>query len=116
MGTVLHLPQKSKQRNHSPKTEKKDLMVMKAEYLKDFQIRLFFSNGESKVIDFLPLFSVYVKGEFTKYFSPERFRKFIVKNGNIYWGRNEDVIFPVNLLLKSRLNNSNEKEEVIFVI
>ncbi len=116
MGTVLHLQQKGKQRNHSTKAEEKSVTIESAEYVGDFQIRLFFSNGKSKVVDFLPLFCKYVKGEYTKYFSPALFKKFIVKKGNIYWGRNEDVIFPLSLLLEKLSKVSEDNEEVLFII
>jgi hypothetical protein len=68
------------------------------------------------MVDFLPLFSKYVKGEYTKYFLTQRFRKFIVKHGNIFWGRNEDVIFPLDLLLENHNIASEENEEVLYVI
>ena len=67
------------------------------------------------MVNFLPLFEKYVKGDTLKYFAPERFKKFIVKKGNIYWGRNEDVIFPVNLLLKGSVSDV-ALEEILYVI
>ncbi|HYV92483.1 MAG TPA: hypothetical protein VE978_11885 [Chitinophagales bacterium] len=116
MATSLHPQQKSKQRNYSTEAEEKKVDVENAEYLRDFQIRLYLSNGKSKVVDFLPFFSKHVKGEYLKYFSPERFKKFIVKHGNIYWGRNEDVIFPLHLLLQNHNVVSEKDEEVLYVI
>ena len=92
------------------------MSIEAAEHVSDFQIRLLLSNGKSRVVDFLPLFSKQVKGEYTKYFAPERFKKFIVKNGNIYWGRNEDVIFPLQLLLPNHNVVSEANEEVLYVI
>jgi hypothetical protein len=91
-------------------------MINSAEWIADFRIRLFFSNGKSKVVDFLPLFGKFVKGEYTKYFSPVLFKKFIVKNGNIYWGKNEDVIFPLHLLVENHDMVSEDQDEVLYVI
>jgi len=55
-----------------------------------------------------------VKGTYTKYASQPAFRKFIIKNGNIYWGKNEDVIFPVSFLYNNSLAK-NIKEEILYV-
>lgn len=75
------------------KKKPEDLTVQSAKYVQDFMIAITFTNGRTTVFDFLPLFHKYVKGENIKYFAPQNFKKFLVKNGNIYWGRNEDVIF-----------------------
>lgn len=40
-----------------------------------------------------------MKGENLNYFAPQNFKKFI-RNGNVYWGKDEDVIFPIELLLQ----------------
>ncbi len=79
-------------------------------------IALTFNNGERKLVDFLPLFQKYVKGDNLKYFAPQNFKKFILNNGNIYWGKNEDVIFPIQLLCGKNENTKNIKEEILFVI
>lgn len=55
-------------------------------------------------------------GENLNYFAPERFKKFIVKNGNIYWGKNEDIIFPVHLFLEKKLQEQPISEEILYVL
>jgi hypothetical protein len=87
--------------------------VKTAKYVQDFLIAITFTNGKTKLVDFLPLFHKYAKGDNLKYFAPHKFKKFIVKNGNIYWGKNEDVIFPVSLLLN---NEDVVNEETLYVI
>jgi len=67
------------------------------------------------LIDFLPLFQKFVKGSNLKYFSPKSFKKFIVTNGNIYWGRNEDVIFPVHVLYDENYEDTS-KEEILYIL
>ena len=114
MANSVHLSKKSKVRRHKQKTEKETLAIKSAKYLYDFTIGISFSNGKTKPVDFLPLFHKYVKGENLIYFSPQKFKKFIVKNGNIYWDENEDVIFPVDLLLKGKPQNI--PEEILYII
>lgn len=65
--------------------------------------------------DFLPLFQQYVKGDNLKYFAPANFKKFIIKNGNIYWGKDEDVIFPSTMLFNST-KKRDPGEEILYVI
>lgn len=90
------------------KKKPEDLTVQSAKYVQDFMIAITFTNGRTTVFDFLPLFHKYVKGENIKYFAPHNFKKFHVKNGNIYWGRDEDVIFPATLLLNSESDLAEE--------
>jgi Protein of unknown function (DUF2442) len=94
----------------------KSLRIFAARYISDFTIAITFSSGKTQLIDFLPLFQKYVKGDNLKYYAPERFKKFIVKKGNIYWGKNEDVIFPVANLLKESLSSKDPSEEILYII
>ena len=81
-----------------------------------FTILLFFSNGKQKKLDFLPIFSKYVKGDFSKYALQSAFKKFRVANGNIYWGKNEEVIFPISSFFKDTVLNAKAPEELLYVI
>lgn len=55
-------------------------------------------------------------GENLNYFAPEKFKKLIVKNGNIYWGKNEDSIFPEHLFLEKKLQEQSTSEEILYVL
>jgi transcription termination factor Rho len=101
-------------RRHKQKTEEEIVAIKSAKYLYDFTIAISFTNGKTKPVDFLPLFQKYVKGENLIYFSPQEFKKFIVKNGNIFWGENEDVIFPIDLLLKGK--SQSVPEDILYII
>ena len=80
-------------RSHSQKIKDENISVVAARYLNDFSVAVSFSCGSTQLVNFLPLFEKNVNGDNLKYFAPERFKKFIVNNGNIYWGKNEEVIF-----------------------
>jgi hypothetical protein len=117
MGNSIYISQKRKMRSNKQKTET-PLKLSSAVYIKDFIIALNLSQGKDKfthLIDFLPLFQQYVKGDNLKYYAPQSFKKFIVKDNNIYWGKNEDVIFSLDFLLNKNSKN-NKEEEVLFVI
>lgn len=72
-------------------------------------------NGKQKIIDFYPLLLKTLKGYDSKYLSPANFKKFDVKNGDISWGNNEEVIFPVSFLYNSK-NAVTQKKEVLYII
>ena len=117
MGNGIHISQKSKVRRHRKKAQQK-IEIISGKYVHDFVIALTFNSGGEKltrVVDFLPLFQQYVKGDNLKYFAPANFKKFIVKNGNIYWGKDEDVIFPSGMFL-NKSDSKGSSEEILYVI
>ncbi|WP_276501339.1 DUF2442 domain-containing protein [Terrimonas pollutisoli] len=116
MGNSVHLSQKRKVRSDSKKAKEENITVLAARYISDFSIAVTFSSGRTQLVNFLPLFEKYVKGDNLKYFAPERFKKFIVKNGNIYWGRNEDVIFPVSVYFKDSALQTETSDEILYII
>jgi hypothetical protein len=112
MATGIHSSRKSKMRSDKNKDKEKVILVTSAKYLNDFNITLIFSDGKKRIVDFLPLFHKYVKGDNLKYFNIETFKKFFVKNGNIFWGKNEDVIFTIDELY----DELEGEEEVLFIV
>ncbi len=117
MGSSIHISQKSKVRSHRKKAEQ-EVTLVSAGYAHDFIIKLTFLSKMDTITtykDFLPLFQQYVKGDNLKYFAPANFKKFIVKNGNIHWGKNEDVIFPTSMLLGDK-KVAGSSEEILYVI
>ena len=117
MGNGVHIPQKSKVRKNRKKPGQ-EITLVSGKYVNDFFIALFFTSGGGKsstILNFLPLFQKYVKGDNLKYFAPGNFKKYIIKNGNIYWGKNEDVIFSGASLLQYN-KNVNEDDEILYII
>ncbi|MCW3111403.1 MAG: hypothetical protein JWQ09_5909 [Segetibacter sp.] len=116
MEQSIHKPSGSRLRSNNNKAEKEEnLTVVKARHLGGYKILIWFSNGKQRIIDFEALFSKFVKGEYNKWFLPSNFKKFGVSNGNIFWGKNEEVIFPVSFLYKSKYGRT-QKEEVLYVM
>ncbi|MCQ2236663.1 MAG: DUF2442 domain-containing protein [Bacteroidales bacterium] len=63
------------------------LEVVKAEYVKEYKIRLFFNNGEVKVVDLLPS----LVGEvFVPLKDIENFKHFSIKFNTIEWENGAD--------------------------
>ena len=115
MGNGIHLSKKPEQRNQASKPKEKNIVIKAARYINDFSVAVTFSTGITQLVNFLPLFEKHLKGNNLKYFSLERFKQFMVKNGNICWGKNDDVIFPATSLFKKvpiRAGNS----EILYVL
>lgn len=115
MERSLHIPSEGGKRGNKRKNLEAGLSIVKADYINGFKVLVSFSNGKQKIIDFYPLLSKTLKGYYTKYLLPANFKKFIVSNGNIFWGDNEEVIFPVSVLYNSK-NGVTQKEEVLYII
>ncbi len=117
MGSSIHISQKNKVRSNRKKVEQ-EVNLIDAEYAYDFVLKLVFRSGTVKLTtykNFLPLFQQYVKGDNLKYFAPANFKKFTLKSGNIYWGKNEDVIFPTSMLFDEK-QTTDSSEEILYVI
>ncbi len=103
-------------RKNSKQNQKEELIkINNAFYLGNYTLLLQFSNGKQKSLNFLSILKQYAKGEYEKFQKPQHFKKFNCSNGNISWGKNEDIIFPVQFLYhhpKAKI----EKEEVLYVV
>jgi len=74
------------------------LFVVRAEYAGDVRLNIFFSDGISRTVDFKPFLLSHPHPQYERYIKPENFRKFSIESGNVVWGKNWDMIFPVEQL------------------
>jgi len=93
---------------------KTNLFILSAIYIEGHSILITFSNKQQRMVDFLPLL-LKLSGVYSKYAELKHFKKFVIGNGNIYWGKNEDVIFPVHQLYSGKFS-SIPKEEILYVL
>ena len=73
------------------------MQVTEAKHIEGYKIQLTFSTGKIRVIDFEKKFIKYAP---SKWLKMENFMKFKVDEGNIVWGKNWDVIFNIESLLR----------------
>jgi hypothetical protein len=70
------------------------ISINKAEYLGDYRINLWFSDGVEKEIDF----GIFLKNSKNpmsrKYLDKKLFRNFKIEHGDIVWG-DYDLCFPI---------------------
>ena len=74
------------------------LYLKKAEYIGQLCLRLTFNDGSERSIDFMPFFNSHSHPQYNKYSDPAKFRKFTIENGNVVWGKNWDLMFPIEQL------------------
>ena len=69
--------------------------ITNAEYLRDYQIKLFFEDGSSGIVDF----SIYLdkKNIFRLFLDKDFFRAFHIEYGVLVWGDGELDIAPERL-------------------
>jgi len=82
----------------------KNIEVKDATYLDGFRLRVAFTDGKNKIIDFSKFITTNNKEALSKYKNSSRFKRFKIEDGNIVWGKNWDLIFPVDQLYSGRIS------------
>ena len=82
------------------------LEIKKADYLDGFRVAIYFNDGVKKTIDFTDFLNSQNSYYSKKYKNTSNFRKFKIENGNIVWGDEWDLIFPIKDLRKGRISIS----------
>ncbi|MFD2570964.1 DUF2442 domain-containing protein [Spirosoma soli] len=74
------------------------LTVTNADYVDQYQLRLSFSDRTSQVVDFGPFLLNHPHPQHNKYRKLTNFKRFRLERGNLVWGRDWDMIFPISQL------------------
>ena len=81
-----------------------NIEVQNATYLDGYRLSIAFNNGKVRVVDFSQFITHTNKEVLSKYKNLTYFKKFKVENGNVVWGRNWDLIFPVHELYQGKID------------
>ena len=82
----------------------KTVNVVSAEYSKAFVIKVNFNDGSSKLVDFENFLNKHPHPQYDKYKDLKTFQNFKIEMGNLVWGENWDLIFPVSQLYKGKIS------------
>ena len=74
-----------------------------AKYIGDYAIRVKFSDGTERLVDFKPFLLHSHHPSIKKYLNEEIFKKFEIIDGNLNWN-DYDLIFPVYDLYQGSIN------------
>jgi len=80
-----------------------NLSITKSEYISDYIIRMFFSDGTTNDVDFGSYLHKHPHPQYDKYRNLSKFKKYCIENGDIYWGKTGDLIFPIENLYFNNL-------------
>ena len=76
--------------------------VESARYIGDYAIRVYFSDGFNRLVDFKPFLKASIHPSIRKYLDEAKFKEYQVVNGNLNWN-DYDLIFPVYDLYEGKL-------------
>ncbi|MBN2817322.1 MAG: DUF2442 domain-containing protein [Bacteroidales bacterium] len=78
------------------------LKIDSAKYLSDFAIRIKFSDGNERLVDFKPFLSKTLHPSIKKYLDENKFSNFSLTDGNLNWN-DYDLIFPLSDLYNGHI-------------
>ncbi len=74
------------------------LYIIKAENAGNLSVNLTFNDNTVQTVDIGEFIRRHPHPQYNKYLDPRKFSRFSIENGNIVWGKNRDLIFPVEQL------------------
>jgi len=81
----------------------KAISVSSAAYVDGYKLEVMFNDNKKRVVDFGNFLNTHSHPQNNKYKKPENFKKFKIENGNIVWGKDWDMIFPIYDLYQGKI-------------
>ena len=81
----------------------KAICVLSAGYVDGYKLEVVFNDNKKRVVDFGNFLNMHSHPQYNKYKKPENFKKFKIENGNIVWGKDWDMIFPIYDLYQGKI-------------
>lgn len=78
--------------------------IVGAKYLTEYKILISFSDLTQQIVDFGPFLTANPHPQYDKYKIPSHFKKFKIERGNIVWGKDWDLIFPIDQLHSGKID------------
>jgi hypothetical protein len=76
--------------------------IKSVRYIGDYAIRIFFSDGSNKLVDFKPFLESSVHPSIRKYLDETKFKDYQIVDGNLNWN-DYDLIFPIEDLVEGKI-------------
>ena len=74
------------------------LYITDATYAGNLSVNLSFSDNTSRTVNIGDYIRRHPHPQYNKYLDERKFTRFTLEDGNIVWGRNWDLIFPIEQL------------------
>lgn len=75
-----------------------NIYIIKAENAGDLTVMLTFSDNTVQVVNVGDFIRRHPHPQYNKYLDPRKFSCFSIENGNVVWGKNWDLMFPIEQL------------------
>jgi len=79
------------------------LKVVSAKYKSNYIVELVFSDNSKKSVRFGSFLRKSMHPIIRSYLNEDRFKKFYIDCGNIVWGKNWDLVFPIEQLHSGKI-------------
>ena len=80
------------------------IYIIDAENLGNLTVSLTFNDNTKQTVDVGDFIRRHPHPQYNKYLDPQKFSRFTIDNGNIVWGKNWDLIFPIEQLYSGNLS------------
>lgn len=74
------------------------LYVVKAEDIGNLSVKLDFSDNSTSIVNVGDFIRRHPHPQYNKYLDEKKFKSFVIDDGNVVWGKNWDMIFPIEEL------------------
>jgi hypothetical protein len=79
------------------------LQIVHIECFKDLTVRLSFSDNTEKIIDIGSYIKQHPHPQYNKYLEWKYFKTAEIAHGNVVWGKNWDLLFPIEQLHQGQI-------------
>ena len=81
-----------------------NLQIIAVKYIKPLSVEIHFSDGIVKTLDVGAFIKSHPHPQYNAYLDERKFKQFKIDMGNLVWGKNWDLVFPVTDLHKGILS------------
>ncbi len=79
------------------------LQIINAVVVGNLTVRLYFNDNSEQIVDIGDFIRRKPHPQYNKYLNENLFKCFKIENGNIVWGEDWDLIFPIEQLHKGEI-------------
>ena len=79
------------------------LSIIEAQYVERYTVRILFNDTSTKHVDFGQFILSSQNSLITKFKDLRRFKRFKIQDGNVVWGKDWDLIFPIEQIYNNHI-------------
>ncbi len=79
------------------------LYILEATNAGNFSVNLRFNDGSCQTVNIGEFIQQHPHPQYNKYLNERKFKEFTLENGNIVWGKNWDLVFPIEQLYAGKI-------------